>query len=275
LATTAANKPRRSNKRKPATSNGMSKLLSRAGKPSGRSKKKDNIFLRVYRFILWLIIYSFAASLTTVIVFKWTPPLFTPLMVMRKTEAFFKGKDTIIYYSWTPIDKMDPDLAVAVVAAEDQKFPKHYGFDARAIAEAIESNTEGKIVRGGSTISQQVAKNMFLWPGKNFVRKGLEAYFTCLIEIIWGKKRILEVYLNIAETGNMTFGFPAAAKKFLKTPPDRVSALQAARLAAVLPNPRVYAAQKPSPYVYKRISWISKQMHQLGGKKYLKGILEE
>lgn len=277
MATSATNKPRRNSPRKPANK-GINKILSRAGagKASAKPRKKrSNLLVSTYRFLVASLIYCFAASITTVLVFKWAPPLFTPLMVIRKVEAIFKGKETIIYYSWTPIDKMDPNLALAVVAAEDQKFPKHYGFDAKAIAEAIESNAEGKRVRGGSTISQQVAKNMFLWPGQNFIRKGLEAYFTCLLEIIWGKKRILEVYLNVAETGEMTFGFPAGAKRFLKTPPDNVSAQQAARLAAVLPNPRVYSAKNPSAYVHKRIDWITKQMHQLGGKKYLRDILED
>ncbi len=167
------------------------------------------------------------------------------------------------------MESISPNAALAVIAAEDQHFPDHYGFDFAAIQDALDDQDEGKPLRGASTISQQVAKNLFLWSGRSLVRKGLEVWFTALLELLWSKERILEVYLNIAEFGDSTFGVEAASRRFFNKSASRLTAIEAARLAAVLPNPLRYRADKPSAYVLKRQRWIERQMRQLGGVTYL------
>jgi monofunctional biosynthetic peptidoglycan transglycosylase len=164
---------------------------------------------------------------------------------------------------------VSPYVPLAMVAGEDQKFPFHHGFDVDAIQDAIDAADDGKRLRGASTISQQTAKNLFLWNGRSFVRKGLEAYFTVLIELTWPKQRILEVYMNIAELGDGIYGVGAASDAYFGAPPSRLSAGQAARLAAVLPSPRRFRVDRPSAYVQRRASWIQQQMGQLGGPGYL------
>jgi monofunctional biosynthetic peptidoglycan transglycosylase len=156
-----------------------------------------------------------------------------------------------------------------MVAGEDQKFPFHHGFDFDSIQDAMDAADEGRRLRGASTISQQTAKNLFLWNGRSFVRKGLEAYFTVLIELTWPKQRILEVYLNIAELGDGIYGVGAASDAFFRMPPSRLGPAQAARLAAVLPSPRRFHADRPTAYVQARANWIQQQMAQLGGPGYL------
>ena len=159
-----------------------------------------------------------------------------------------------------------------MVAAEDQMFPEHFGFDLESISDAIDKHSKGRRLRGASTISQQVAKNLFLWSGRSFIRKGLEAYYTALIELIWPKRRILEVYLNIAEFGDGIYGVSAAGEAFFKKSPSKLSPSDAALLAAVLPSPARLRADRPSIYVNSRRLWILDQMLQLGGAAYLKGI---
>ena len=159
-----------------------------------------------------------------------------------------------------------------MVAAEDQRFPDHIGFDFVEIQEALEDQDEGKPLRGASTLSQQVAKNLFLWSGRDWIRKGLEAWFTVLLELCWPKQRILEVYLNIAEFGEYTFGVEAASQRFFKKPAAQLSTREAARLAAVLPNPQRYRVDQPSAYVLKRQRWIEQQMRQLGGTVFLERL---
>jgi len=163
-------------------------------------------------------------------------------------------------------------MRVAVVAAEDQKFPHHWGFDFESIAEAIEDQGPRRRVRGASTITQQVARNLFLWPGRSYIRKGLEAYFTILLELFWPKRRILEVYLNIAEFGDGTHGVYAAAKTSFGKHPSELTPSEAALLAAVLPHPKHLHANTPSPYVEERARWIEEQMEQLGGPTYLRTL---
>jgi monofunctional biosynthetic peptidoglycan transglycosylase len=158
-----------------------------------------------------------------------------------------------------------------MVAGEDQKFPFHHGFDFDSIQDALDAADQGKRLRGASTISQQTAKNLFLWNGRSFVRKGLEAYFTVLLEITWPKQRILEVYMNIAELGDGIYGVGAASDAFFHQPPARLGPAQAARLAAVLPSPRRFHADRPSAYVQRRAAWIQRQMAHLGGPDYLRG----
>jgi monofunctional biosynthetic peptidoglycan transglycosylase len=175
-------------------------------------------------------------------------------------------------YQWVPLERIAPEAALAVVAAEDQKFPDHWGFDLAAIRNAAERNARGGRLRGASTLSQQVARNLFLWQGRSYLRKGLEAWMTLLLEIAWPKRRILEVYLNIAEMGERTFGVQAAARRYFARPAAAMNAGQAALLAAVLPNPRRYRVDQPSVYVLERRDRILQQMSQLGDG-YLRGIL--
>lgn len=177
-----------------------------------------------------------------------------------------------IHYTWVAYEAMAPDLALAVVAAEDQKFPHHHGFDMVAIRSALQESAQGRPLRGASTISQQVSKNLFLWPGRNFFRKGLEAWFTLLIELVWPKQRILEVYLNIVELGQLTFGVEAASQRFFGKPASQLNRQEAALLAAVLPNPLLYPVNAPSQYVRKRQAWILEQMRRLGGLTYLEKL---
>ncbi|MBP6597457.1 MAG: monofunctional biosynthetic peptidoglycan transglycosylase, partial [Arenimonas sp.] len=165
--------------------------------------------------------------------------------------------------------QLSPHLPIALVAAEDQKFPQHRGFDLDAIDKALDSNARGGRVRGGSTISQQTAKNLFLWSGGGYFRKGLEAWYTLLIEAMWPKRRILEVYANIAEFGDGVYGAEAAAQQYFGKPASDLSAAEAARLAAVLPNPKKYNAEHPGPYVQRRAAWIQRNVRNLGGPGYL------
>jgi monofunctional biosynthetic peptidoglycan transglycosylase len=181
-----------------------------------------------------------------VVIFKWVPPPVTFLMVQRAAEG--QGLD----YHWRPLSKISPNMVRAAIGAEDARFCEHNGFDFEAIEKAMASNARGRRVRGGSTISQQTAKNVFLWPQRSWVRKGAEAYFTILIETIWGKKRIMEVYLNVIEMGPGTYGTQAAAKRYFKVDASRLTTSQASRLAAILPNPLKYKAVKSGPYVQRR-----------------------
>lgn len=206
-----------------------------------------------------------------VIFFRWAPVPFSAFML---SEALFGKAENAIAYEWVSWEKIPPHMALAVVAAEDQKFPDHFhfGFDFESIADAIEDHQDGKRLRGASTITQQTAKNLFLWSGRSLIRKGLEAWFTLLLETLWPKRRILEVYLNIAEFGEGIFGVHAAADAFWGKPPDRLRPAEAALLAAVLPNPKRFHADRPSPYVRRRAAWIRRQMRQLGGVGYLDEI---
>jgi monofunctional biosynthetic peptidoglycan transglycosylase len=169
-------------------------------------------------------------------------------------------------------DAISPYAGIAVIASEDQRFAEHWGFDLDSIQDAIEEREGGGRSRGASTISQQVAKNLFLWPGRSWLRKGLEAYFTVLIELLWSKQRILEVYLNVAQFGDRIFGVDAASRRFFGKRASALSAREAALLAAVLPNPVRMRADDPSPYVRERARWIQRQMQSLGGPGYLREI---
>jgi len=177
-----------------------------------------------------------------------------------------------ISYQWVEWGQISPYLPLAVVAAEDQKFSSHAGFDFESIGKAVEKSIKGGKLRGASTISQQVAKNLFLWPGRSFIRKGLEAYFTILLECLWPKKRILEVYVNIAEFGDGIFGAHAAAANIFGKKASDLTRWDAALLAAVLPNPKVLKAKNPSPYVQERRRWIATQMERLNGLEYIENL---
>jgi monofunctional glycosyltransferase len=193
-------------------------------------------------------------------------------MVIFRVYRLRTQESRHIYKKWRPYEAISQEAALAVVASEDQAFPTHWGFDFDEIQDAIRENQRRKRPRGASTISQQVAKNVFLWNGRSYVRKGLEAYFTALIELIWGKKRILEVYLNVAETGAMTFGVEAASVRYYGHSAASLSRSEAARIAAVLPNPRLLLISHPSNYVQRRTRQIARQMRALGGQRYIRSL---
>jgi monofunctional biosynthetic peptidoglycan transglycosylase len=195
-------------------------------------------------------------------------------MIQSYLDSVRSGQERApeLNYTWVAYEAIAPGLALAVIAAEDQKFPQHRGFDVAAIRSALQENTQGKRLRGASTISQQVSKNLFLWSGRSFLRKGLEAWFTLLIEIFWSKQRILEVYLNIIELGELTFGVEAASQRFFGKAASQVNRQEAALLAAVLPNPLLYQVNAPSQYVRKRQAWILEQMRRLGDIAYLENL---
>ena len=212
------------------------------------------------------------ASLLLVLILRWLPLPASSVIAQNWIKALWAGNGAAFRYHWTPYEEISPYAALAVIAGEDQRFPDHHGFDFVEIRDALEDREEGKPLRGASTISQQVAKNLFLWTGRGFVRKGLEAWFTALLELLWPKERILEVYLNIAEFGDHTFGVEAASRRFFNRPAALMTAGEAARLAAVLPNPIRYRVDNPSAYVLARQRWIERQMRQLGGIAYLDGL---
>lgn len=226
----------------------------------------------VYWFIVKAMLVLFLGSIAWVVALKYVPVWFTPLTISRKWDAMGTDKSSEIHKDWQSYDEISKEAALAVVASEDQQFPYHWGFDFDEIQDAIRENKYRKRPRGASTISQQVAKNVFLWNGRSYIRKGLEVYFTVLIELIWGKKRILEVYLNVAETGPMTFGVEAASERFYGHSAQSLSRNEAARIAAVLPNPNQFSVKNPSAYVQKRTRQIARQMRALGGQKYIRNL---
>ena len=213
---------------------------------------------------------SVAASVFCVLVLRWINPPFTAYMAESQIDAWSRHDRTyVVHHRWMDLDRISPNLPLAVIASEDQKFPEHWGFDVEAIEKAYELNQHSHRVHGASTISQQVAKNLFLWSGRSYVRKGLEAYFTLLIEACWPKRRILEIYLNAAEFGYGTYGAEAAAQRFFHTSAARLTRNDAALLAAVLPNPKLLSAAQPSAYVQRRRDEILVQMQALGGAEML------
>jgi monofunctional biosynthetic peptidoglycan transglycosylase len=214
----------------------------------------------------------FVLSVLAVLLLRFVPPPTSAFMLERHWQGIFgPGGKTPIEYQWTTWRGLSPQMALAAVAAEDQKFPHHFGFDFEAIADALEDIEEGSRFRGASTISQQVAKNLFLWKGRSFLRKGLEAYFTVLIEALWPKRRILEVYLNVAEFGDGIYGLEAAAQRYFGKPAAKLTRKESALLAAVLPNPKQFKVAAPSLYVRLRAMRIEKQMKTLGAG-YLKAV---
>lgn len=222
---------------------------------------------RLLLFASKISIYFLVISIVWVVVLKFVPVWVTPFMISRKIDAFREDEDTEIHKDWESYDNISKEVALAVVASEDQNFPNHWGFDFDEIYDAM--TEKRKRARGASTISQQVAKNVFLWHGRSYIRKGLEVYFTVLIELIWDKRRILEVYLNVAEMGKMTFGVEAASQRFYRKPAKDLSRFEAARIAAVLPNPIRFSIKNPSAYVNKRTNQIVRQMKYLGGRNYI------
>ena len=223
---------------------------------------------RLRRWLLWTALTVLVASMIPVILLRWIPPPTSTVMLDRRLSEGLQQD-----YQWVPLEQISPYAALAVVASEDQKFPIHSGFDLDAIKDALAHKARGGHLRGASTLTQQVARNLFLWQGRSYLRKGLEAWMTLLLELFWSKQRILEVYLNIAEMGKRTFGVEAASLQFFAKPASALDREQAALLAAVLPNPLRMRADRPSAYVLGRRDEILQQMCALGGVRYLQGIL--
>ena len=215
---------------------------------------------KFFRFLLWLGAGLFALSILLVILYRFVPVPVTPLMIIRYAEQRKEDKKATIYHRWVPLEKISNNLKRAVVASEDQRFFEHRGFDLEQIKKARKENMTRRRPRGASTISQQTAKNLFLWPRSSWFRKGLEVYFTFLIEVLWSKERILEVYLNSIEMGKGIYGAEAVARVHFNTTPLRLTREQAALVAATLPNPRRFSSRNPSAYVLRRKQEILRQM---------------
>lgn len=236
------------------------------------SKAKPRSFR--WRRWLWLgPVLFLLMTILQVLGLRWIAPSTSAFMLARHWQAWQSGQDGfVLHYQWRDWSRLSPHLPMALMAAEDQKFPLHHGFDMDAIDRALARNQRGGAVRGASTISQQVAKNLFLWSGRSWLRKGLEAWYTVLIEALWPKQRILEVYANIAEFGDGVYGAEAAAQQFFGKSAARLGPQESARLAAVLPNPKRYHARTPGPYVQRRAAWIARQVRQLGGPAALQQL---
>lgn len=227
---------------------------------------------RVFKIVLRIVIIFLAVTIGSVLLFRWVRVPLTPLMLIRCIEQKSDGKKMTLKHDWVELEEISPKLQLAVVCSEDQNYLKHYGFDFAAIEKAMKTNEEGKKLRGASTISQQTAKNVFLWPGRSYIRKGFEVYFTLLIEFLWSKERIMEIYLNSIEMGNGVYGAEAAAQYWFHKPAKNLTRDESAAITAILPNPLKYKAQPPTPYIVKRKAWIMKQMsfwgNQLDYNKY-------
>ena len=235
-------------------------------KASANTGVKRSFWRKLRRFLLCSILGFFLASFSLVLVFRWVNPPTSAIRIARSIEAKRAGLPFHAQSCWMSLANLGPNLPMAVIASEDQRFNTHHGFDFTELAKAVKEKGRK---RGASTLTQQLAKNLFLWQGRSYVRKGLEAYFTGLIELLWPKRRTLEVYLNVVEFGDATFGACAGAGRAFGTTPARLSPYQAALLAASLPNPHVYNAAKPSRAMHQRASWAVEQMQSLGGAQYL------
>ena len=215
---------------------------------------------RALKIIRWTVTIFFVSTILAVVAYRFIPVYATPLMFIRCIEQVADGKSITWHHHWVSLEKMSPSMPVAVMASEDQRFLTHHGFDFDAIQKAAESNKDGKKIRGGSTISQQTAKNVFLWPGRSWIRKGFETYFTFLIELLWSKQRIMEVYLNSIEMGDGIYGVDAVAEYHFNTDASGLSRADCALIAATLPNPRKFSSKEPSAYMLKRQRQIQVQM---------------
>ena len=234
---------------------------------------RSSILRRLLKGLALVILAWVLLTTIPVLFLRWLHPLTSAFMLEAGLEARLAGQRGYrTSYQWVSLEQISPHAAIAVIASEDQQFPFHAGFDFNSIREAVRESERGRRLRGASTISQQVAKNLFLWPGRSFVRKGFEAYFTVLIEALWPKERILEMYLNVAQFGDGVYGVQAAAGRFYRKPAARITAPEAALLAAVLPNPLRLHVERPSRYVLERRDWIMEQMRELGGPGYLREV---
>lgn len=222
---------------------------------------------RIFKIALRVILWFLGLSVALVILYRFVPPPVTPLMVIRVFEQSFDEKREVrLYKDWVSIEEMSPSMPLAVITSEDQKFEEHFGFDLEAIEKAQKYNErhKGKKVKGASTISQQTAKNVFLWPQRSYIRKGFEVYFTFLIELLWSKERIMEVYLNVIEMGDGVYGAEAAAQQYFGKKAANLTEGEAALIAACLPNPIRWSPARPSRYIQRKKQWIVRHMHMVG-----------
>jgi len=228
---------------------------------------------RLFSLLLLIIVLLVVGSAATVLAWRWVDPATSSFILQRKaSELIDGGRARDVEHQWVDWAIISRQAGIAVIASEDQRFLDHWGFDLDSIQDAIEERQSGGRLRGASTITQQVAKNLFLWSGGGYVRKGFEAYITVLIEMFWSKQRILEVYLNIAQFGDRTFGVGAASRRFFAKRASALNAREAALLAAVLPSPVRMRVDDPSPYVRKRARWIQRQVQSIGGPGRLRDI---
>lgn len=236
-----------------------------------KRKRRRHLLLRLLSWVVKLVIVAIVLSFLLVLPFRWIAPPTSSFML----QSYFFSEQGFGYpyaYNWTSYRDISPYMGLAAIAAEDQRFPDHHGFDFEELEQAIEDYQQGEELRGASTISQQVAKNLYLWSGRNPLRKALEAWFTVLIEALWSKQRILEIYLNIAQFSDHGFGVEVASQQFFDRSASQLTLEESALLAAVLPAPEIYRIDQPSADVLQRQDWILQQMDQLGGLDYLKKI---
>ena len=236
----------------------------------------DRVLRRCLR-LLWRLVWRGALgfvvlSVALVLLFRFVPPPGSMVMVERKVQSWINSEPIDIQRQWRSWENLSSNAKLAVISAEDQRFPQHRGFDFVEMRRAWEASRDGERLRGASTLSQQTAKNVFLWSGRSWVRKGLEAWFTLLIETLWGKQRILEVYLNVAEWDTGVFGLESAANHYFGASGSALTERQASLLAAILPNPRNRSASRPDAQVERRSQWIRQQMRNLGGTSFLERL---
>lgn len=238
-----------------------------------RSKPSRKTRHPLIRFACYCAILLVLVSILPILTLRWLDPPTSSFMLQRYWQAYDANESEFaLHYQWVDWEKISPELKIAVVAAEDQQFPNHIGFDFKSILDAFKARQSGKSSRGASTISQQVIKNLFLWPEPSWFRKGVEAYLTLILEVLWPKQRVLEVYLNIAQWGDNQYGAQAAAERYFAKNAHQLNRQEAALLAAVLPNPTIYRVDNPSDYIRKRQRWIAGQIRGLGGPAYLAGL---
>ena len=218
---------------------------------------------RIYRIVRWAVALFLLSSVLVTLLYRWVNVPLTPLMVIRCVQQAGRGEQVRLHYKWVPLSQMSRYLSVAVIASEDQNFLAHHGFDTQAIGAAMRERMSGGRVRGGSTISQQTAKNVFLWPTSSWVRKGFEVYFTFLIETLWTKERIMEVYLNVIEMGDGVYGAESVAQRHFGCSAYELKRRECALIAATLPNPLRYSSARPGPFMRKRQAWIARQMRHV------------
>lgn len=242
-------------------------MTAKQGKGKRKSLWKRILKYMAVAFAGWIVL-----TCTVTLFYRFLPVPYSALMVEREIRSWFSDQSHEIRHTWVPLESIHPNMGLAVIAAEDQNFAEHFGFDWKAIEKAMAHNERSKRKRGASTLSQQTAKNIFLWESRSWVRKGFEVYFTVVIEALWSKKRILEVYLNSVEFGDGIYGVEAASQHFFHKPAKALRPGEAALLAAVLPSPRRYKVNAPSGYVRMRQAWILNQMGQLGGAGYIKEL---
>ena len=221
------------------------------------------ILKSIQKWLRGIVIFFFASTILAVVAYRWLPVGVTPLMIIRCVQQVGHGEKIRMRHHWVPLDSISKYMPVAVMASEDQLFMEHHGFDFNAIEQAVKERQAGKRQRGGSTISQQTAKNVFLWPRQSWLRKGLETYFTALIELCWSKQRIMEVYLNSIEMGDGIYGAEAVAQLHFRCKAADLTRANCALIAATLPNPLRYDSANPSAYMLKRQTWIMRQMKHI------------